>query len=98
MNNPDSTQTVNKRVALARGWTRHEDREGIIEWSHSSRSNYFVETPPDFCGTWEHAGPLFDELRKELGLDHTWALVAEQFVDNPELETTEAITRAYDAW
>lgn len=98
MTNPDSKQTVNRRVALARGWTRYGYDSGMIRWSHPDFPGRSLGEPPDFCGTWEHAGPLWDELRIWFGYADAWELVARHLRGNSDMATTEAITRARDAW
>lgn len=94
MINPDSTGIVNERVALRRGINRHKMSDGSWSW----RTGYYLygRYPPNFCGNWEHAGPLLVELfdkEPQIALDDILIIQEELKCD-----LTEATTRAWDAW
>lgn len=66
MTNLDSTQTVNERVALRRGWTQQDVTPFGTLWFAPGCVAFNSMTgnvrPPDSCGTWKHAGPLLEEM------------------------------------
>ena len=103
MTNSDSKQTVNERVALRRRWKEQSTGYWYLPDTLPPQLHYGA---PDFCGKWEHAGPLFIELiektkaqifyidNKEYGL--VWPGRIANHAEGKTL--TEAITRAWDAW
>lgn len=120
----EPTTIINKRIALATEWKYEKGRSvsiirrGIImgeqgrEWL--SPQKYWQEHPPDFCGEWEHAGPLLEEMVIAgvvhlLKIDDSEKFLCGFSIRNPKdfkvtrenykgRITTEAIARAYDAW
>ena len=106
MTNP----TTNEQIALALGWTRFMTDFGGSElrqhgwhapppWPGGDKWHW---SPPDFEHEWVHAGPLWGELVRELGMAAAYHRVSNQLTNNRRIasdeELMEAIAGAWLAW
>lgn len=101
MTDPIPNSEINADLALAMGWTTHKYspiHDGVVWHSPVDNDDPVEIFPPDFCGDWKYAGPLFAEMW-EKALDsegHVGDLVDEVLKIQVELscELEEAIARA----
>lgn len=56
-----SRTLINEEVALHLEWKRYDDLTLSQEWL-DPKAKRWKERPPDYCGEWEHAGPLYEKL------------------------------------
>lgn len=101
-------QEVNEQIAVLKGWAYEKGhtssfiRKGIAqyydkEWLRPDR--IWCKNSPDFCGEWEHAGPLLEELFGKREIDAEVALQDILIIqDELGCKLTEAISRTYLPW
>ena len=93
-------EPLNERIALRLGWTFHPENPFEERWLHPSRLWSLHTHPPDFTRKWEHAGPLLEEMFKELeSIEPELALDDMRIIQEQSgCDLTEAIAVAFDAW
>ena len=95
---------TNEQIALEREW-RSEFRRPDPDDPESRGKEYWFspgsDKPqhlPDFEHDWAHAGPLWDNLVNNVGLDKAFNRVWHLMTDDTELELIGATCAAWLAW
>lgn len=101
-------QALNERIALRLGWRQWIKGRG--DWIPPGKDSDSIQAlPPDFCGEWEHAGPLQVELW-EAGFDlchdgkdgtfYWWGISNEypEPLDDDREETTDVLIATCLDW